>query len=311
MNDNHAAEVETSIPWTLTEDWALIDKVSKFTVGTSSQTRTFWVQLALSTPELSRRCGLDVAKRFQEILSDPEKNGHSPLKLPEAGPSPPLLQNWWMDGKGMVSGVVDGNTIWFPMQCTGYLADDPAASLVGADNSDIMIASGGFVEAVGGRIFELGQSRSVPTMQSASSVPAIEIANDIDDSKPGERDNLFPDFPFVAFSTASLSALVATSILTACIGFSSGLSVVASKSTPTNTVRSNTVSQIHTVEKFGAGGTPTISEMRARQEARVLQERRVISSIQEKLAKDEAKLAELQQQESLQSQPVPVKNENR
>ena len=72
--------------------------------------------------------------------------------------SPPVLQEWSLDGTRL-SGTLDKRTVWLQYQSMGRLDGDPAGDTGNDANTSILTSPGGFVEAVGGRVYELGSPR--------------------------------------------------------------------------------------------------------------------------------------------------------
>jgi len=294
-------ECEGESQWTMGEDWAIIDQVPRYTVGTSTQSRTFWSQMTLSTADICNRSWFDVRERYQYLR---EKNNNT---LSPSGPSPPILEDWWIDiSKSMIGGKLEeGPVVWFSFQSIGRLTDDPIS-----DVSENMCA-GGFVEAMGGRVFELG-TRSAKKENHDGYVPRYVVGTEEAENKlsSGKLDQSL----WMASKTATVSAFFAASVLSAFLGFQASSSLQAASSLqsaqslrPTRSVVTKSISYGST--QSARQGSQSTSELRARQEVRVFQEKRMIGVIQEKLEKDEIKLQELNQQEK--SEILVNTNENK
>lgn len=286
-------------------DWALVDRVPVFTVGESDRhKRTFWTQLWISTPELSAKSSEDELIRRYRALSTRERMEDGKI-LPTAGPSPPVLDEWLVDGEGKMSGRLDGRTVWFVAHLVGRIAGDEGGGSGGIAERD-RCRPGGFVEAVGGRVYELGRPREVEGEEGPSS-----LASDV--SSGGEvrgKDGPAPSkFPWVTGATATaVSALLASTILSASIGYGAGLGLIVDSSRqaasplpsltsmPSRTVqavRSNRPVEVSASDRV----EPSASEKRAKKEAQVLREERVVRTLSDKLERDRTALGKLRLEE--------------
>jgi hypothetical protein len=98
-------------------------------------------------------------------------------------------------------------------------------------------------------------------------------------------------------ATATLAALAAVSLLSIAMGFGAGLAL-SSLPPESHPAMVQATSQVYpTRSEMRARTSQSISEIRARQEVRVLQEKRILRTIGERLEGDEASLVELQQLE--------------
>lgn len=354
--------------WTMQQDWALVDQLPKFTViGDGRQhTRTFWAQLAASTPELSykhpdelmQRCdhlnnaiinshtspSVAVNTSSDILLSQRRQDKEPKETLLVYGPSPPILENWQVfaqkpGGSNQVVGQTEnGRTVWLQYHCMGRLERDP-----NVDNrsspSILSLAAGGYLEAVGGRIYELGQSRqqhlSSPSKgnsetQAHSSIPSsflaggrerfslaggnahfntLFVTNDEDQKIPFAE--WWGGVPSTAMSI-TMSALLASAVLSACVGYGAGLGILTDanrqfSSSPlqsTGAVAVTTAPTMSDRPNVGASSSsisePTLRERRARAEYRTLKEQRLLRIISERLEKDEIELNNLRREELLQ-----------
>ena len=341
-NDSFGSN-DSSDDWTLAQDWALLDNIPKFTVGEGPATVTFWSQLWTCTPQLCmKRSETELQQRYQTLLAkanNEESDNNNNNKIPPAGPSPAVLEQWSVNVDGRMSGELNGRTVWFVTQLMGRLEGDPASTTVAsvAETTRIGIGdkgsppvvtpqAGGFAEAVGGRVYELGRPKeSAVSLVSTSVLSSPQTT--IDDSEalfPFELPKLFPNFPFVRSTTLVLSALVASSILSIAIGYGAGLSVLrdnalssSSSSSPTMTMQKtpSVTSQTTAVRKSGSAvttssyvysyktqistGSPdmTLEERKARAKVRVLQDERSIKTVQERMAMNEQDFDRLLRQE--------------
>jgi len=263
-----------------------------------------------------------------------------PQPLPSAGPSPPILSDWTLRypssssrGRGLnneggtvfVGGTLSGGggKIWFPLLRMGKLVDDPFDDNDSSQFDEVLsYSSGGYVEAVGGRIYELG--RYVPPSGNTDgdvSGSGNEINNNNNNNNNnnkslwgnGNNDPLV-SWPFVSegiFSAAS--AFVATVLLSGYLGFGLGAGNTAAmiSSQSSTTFGSSSLSPPVTVvvtkslATKQASSSPsavlrveqTLSEKRARQEVRVYREERAITFMTERLVSDQDRLKELRAEE--------------
>lgn len=325
IGDDRGENDEDSISsWRLEQDWALIDQLPHFTVGENDQIRTFWTQLVTATPLLSDKDINDVQQRCQELANEQSSltAGDIPRRPPQDlifGPSPPIIQNWDSDvtirrlssaslsttitnndGK-MVGQTEDGRTIWLRYYCIGRLKGDPFND----GTNDCWMMPGGYLEAIGGRIYELGQ-------------PSSNVANRGDHQQQIPSSLLSPSPIFQSSSssssdnwmqskTATISALLASTILSACIGYGTGLSASIPSSELSTSIPpcpyANT-GKVVTIRTTSSGSiitaSPSISEQRAGSEYRVYREQRLLQQISNRLEKNEVELDILRQQEQVE-----------
>jgi len=233
-------------------------------------------------------------ERYQDLL-----NADISATLPPFRPPPPILQEWRIDtSKGIVSGQIDnGSTIWFPSQFMGRLPEDPATSM-GDETSTF---AGGFVEAVGGRVFEMGRARPTDPVVAMGFTEQSNVRvynTDKLEKRPGEEK--------LSWSTtiaASIATVVAASLLSVVIGF--GVGSNAGSLSPTTSpppLAKTAASTERTLYRMGSNLEPTVSEKRARMEVKVLQEKRIIQAAGTRLSNDEIRLTELRLQEASEVQ---------
>jgi len=366
MNTDTFTITESSPTWSMVEDWALIDIVPQYTVyGSSSGSiskdlpYTFWTQLLHSTPELSQRTEREALMRYRELCSDPTRYSSSKesgvKQLPRAGSSPPLLRDWAISEKGVQVGsgstflggtLIDtGSKVWFPLHAIGSFGNDPAnignmeirASCMDKNLLPTMNPAsfvGGFAEAAGGKIYELGDSarQSFPSITSHRAASfyqrhtakeqkktLIDIINPIlsritqgtATTPSADVNGITSHKKFSPSTVSTLSTLFASSILSVFIGFTAGIAgasvgytdvsphpaplpTMKVVNSPCPYVQSSrpvsSMTNLNTVQ-------PSVSELRARQEAKVYRERRAIADVSNRLQLDEAKLAALEKEE--------------
>jgi len=276
--------------WTLEQDWALADRVPAFTIGKSDGARrTFWIQLLVCTPELDSRWSEEDAASRYGTLRSLDATG----TLPAAGPSPPLLRDWSVGTDGRMTGVLDGRTVWFVTHVVGRV-DGVAAS---SEES----LSGGFVEAVGGRVYELGRPAENGKGAAATAAEGANVGGygQINPNPFDKLSNSFEKLPWMPAATMTLSALFASTILSLAVGYGAGLSVATDNARqarlpPQQTVQRNL--RVVVVDQTNGGGRlqqRTSAEKRAIKEAQVLAEQRRSNFLLEKIEKDQVELQQL------------------
>jgi len=356
--DENAEEQRTENEWTLEEDWALLDAVPKYTVVADDNgvARTFWSQLSASTPVLSgrkrRRTPADCYRRCRKLCGDGDgraddrtnrKNSEKKKKATiKYGPSPPVLHNWQMAGHNgdddidignsnfLVGQTDDGRTVWFRYRCIGRFEDDPFVDLFKSARRNTassvrtvpLNAPGGYVEAVGGGIYELGlpNPSSSASAMSSSSEPAAREENG-----NGNRGNwlLSPTSLSVGATMTAFLAFVASAFISASIGYGAGLLFVSDDhsstslkssspvSTPTTTLvqqqqvpttATAAVSASTAIVPYSKYDAPSLQEQKSRLEYRVLREQRLILKIFDQMERDETQLRNLQQLQRLEQQ---------
>lgn len=128
--------LESTPLWRDEEDWALLDAAPEFTVGAGNTAVTFWTALASSSAVLCERSSSECAERAEVLAT--QRN----LTL-SCGPEPEVLDSWSRLPGGRITGRLNSRTIWLTVAAEGRLASDPRSEP-------------GYVEAVGGRVYELG-----------------------------------------------------------------------------------------------------------------------------------------------------------
>jgi hypothetical protein len=193
-----------------------------------------------------------------------------------------MLHDWWVHVDEQVVGMGgtldEGRSVWFPVRSLGHF-DGHALDAFGIPPPCLSSAAipGGYAEAIGGAMYELGRPR----------VPREGILT------TGTSDS-FVATTFRQTATATLAALAAISLLSVAVGFGAGLAL----STDRHPAMVQGTSQVYpTRSEMRARTSQSLSEIRARQEVRVLQEKRILRTIEGRLEGDEARLVELQQLE--------------
>lgn len=127
-------------PWRDEEDWALLDETPAFTVGSGTNTVTFWSALATASPVLGRRTALELERRRARLAVDDRGLSAGPF-----GREPSVLSSWERLPDGRFTGTVDGRKVWLTVEEEGRLASDPREGA-------------GYLVSIGGRVYELGES---------------------------------------------------------------------------------------------------------------------------------------------------------
>jgi len=201
----------------------------------------------------------------------------------------------------------------------GRLGDDPA----GAEGEWTEGTAGGFAEAAGGVVYELGDAARVVPVEGPTVVTpgGSEGENALGAGVRGVVSMLGETLGAVRTratvgeqrgkavtsngTLAIITALVASSVVSLCIGFDAGRGAALSAPTPIVSQRTAIVVRtIPAVVRTSDGGSrmvvaePTVSELRARQESRVLREKRAIENVGRRLEIDEGRLKDLVRQEA-------------
>jgi hypothetical protein len=226
--------------------------------------------------------------------------------LPMVGPSPDVLHEWSMDDNSKVTGQLSGRTVWFTAHLVGQIergGDDSFSSSNAGAATGNKAHPGGFVEAVGNRVYELGQPKN--GMYDSTS---ISIGNEKDDT-------VSLTGPWVTGTTAAISAFIAITILSAAIGYGAGLGIIADESSSSFVRSANdglptTVLAVKPIMPITTNTGPSVMEQRAQMEARVLKEERVVTSISNMFEKDRIDLEQLRAEEKQPVQIVRSSNSN-
>ena len=284
------SSAEKASQWSTDADWALTDAVPQFTVGQGSEVATFWTALAASTPELSSRSVEECEARLREL-------GSSEV----TGPQPAVLEDWTRLPDGRYTGRLKGEPsfVWITVSTEGRLASDPRAGP-------------GYIEAVGGRIYELSRAAA-----PSSPAPVAE-----DGGSPADKARLLVAQQG-AFAQQAAAALGAA-LLAGGIGFGIGQSmapppppppmprvtrvVVRSDRTVTRTADGDRISTVTTRSTEGGdrivttralppAAPLTISEQRERAELRVDRDKLKVANLEQRLKEDEQRLGEIKRLE--------------
>lgn len=335
---------EGSVNWTLEEDWALIDNLPLFTVSSTLETKTFWTQLWSANAILfSTKKTEDLYRRVQELeyqrdarLERHETKFQKRSPSLRFGSSPPVLENWKIDMEGndnRVVGQVDiessgHRTIWFHYHMIGRLTGDPFAD---KSSSVVSLFPGGYIEAVGGRVYELGQPMLLDKWETKTNSELNNQQQKIDVGPVrGDDESSATSRWWIPGSTAAISALVSSTILSACIGYGAGLSIIQDSSYHHTTPPPPKMLTVETVlagpsqkgykipsqSSALAAGTrqssisdslspdqrPSTEELRTRTEYKVLREEQLLKKISQRLELDKQTLKQLEEQQQQQQQ---------
>lgn len=309
-NQGNGDPFEGQAQWTLDEDWLLIDQLPQFTVGDGDQTRTFWTQLSAATPRFASKKSSQLYERCQVLATN------YTLKF---GPSPPLLQNWGMDlsassrDNRAVGTLENGRVVFLNYHVVGRLAGDTFQDV--SSPSVMALIPGGYLEAVGGRIYELGEPRKSTVASSDDrdvfGMPFVRSSlwQDDDDefSKAPRGHSQSRDMVWwLPGATGTVSAMLASTVLSACIGYGAGLGIIADETAgghhsghPVLPSHAD-VQSVH--YKYTSQDTPSLEERTARAEYRILREQRILQKISEQLARDQEDLQGLEKIQFMEQQ---------
>lgn len=315
-------------------------------MSTGAETKTFWTQLWSANPllfstkqtedlhrrtlELQQKRGTSTSSIEQQTIKksnssnsngDGSQGSRSSLVF---GDSPPVLENWKIDPEqqdnrvvGQVgSGKTGGRrTIWFHYHSIGRLEGDPFVGKYDS-SSAVCLFPGGYIEAVGGRIYELGQPMLLEEWGKKDDASKIIGSTD---AGFGRGDDNSSSRWWLPGSTAAISALVSSTILSACIGYGAGLSIIQDQPSQ---YRANTQQPTPTMVTVGNSGVkmlpqsssstvaaatksftiksapdlsskPSTEEIRANAQYRVLREERLLKKITQRLEIDKQNLKQL------------------
>ena len=348
LTDKKSDDAAQSPLWTLDEDWLLVDQLPKFTVGAGDQTRTFWTQLSAATPRLSSKGIPELLERCHVLQTNYTLH---------YGPSPPLLQNWGVDLSSVSSSsssssssennravgtLEDGRVVFLNYHVVGRLAGDSfqeTTATAAAASPDLMAQiPGGYLEAVGGRIYELGEPRKSPgavvvTREKPDSfrLPfGSSSILDSDESTSGPisaRDVAW----WLPSATSTISTMLAAAILSACIGYGAGLGIQGNSAAggggaaPTPATEDIQVLHAKFSSSFSSSSSSTsptdsglsLEERKERAEYRIMIEQHVMQKWSEQLQRDQAEFRGLekiqrmeQQQQQQQQQQAKAQSSN-
>ena len=219
--------------WTMVEDWALLDAVPEFTVrgggsGSSETVATFWQQLTAATPALARKSAEEVELRAIELRARRklESNGTAAVAAAAAaaGPSPQALEQWRRLEDGRFAGRLSlgGSSVAVAVELEGRLASGSEAA-----------QTGGFVVALGGRIYELGEPSAAQLAEepAAAAVAVAGGSSGLDGSggvaslgggKTSLGDGMLR-VPWGGVMASSAAAMAGAAVLAGMVGFGAGL----------------------------------------------------------------------------------------
>lgn len=221
----------------------------------------------------------------------------------------------------------DGRVVWLHYHLVGRLPGD----LLSESSSPSLMAliPGGYLEAVGGRIYELGEpSHAGDSKEANDNTLRHGLWEDTDSSqdhafaRSSHQSHNDPAWWFPA-TTGTVSGLLASTVLSACIGYGAGLGIIADTTGPHHAAATTTTQQplntiptvlnhrntaddsnsVHMIHyKSSSYNTPSLEESMARAEYKVLREERLLKKIAEELEKDQADLKGLQQIQLMEQQ---------
>ena len=270
---------EPSEDWRPDEDWALMDAVPAFTAGEGAQVATFWAALAASTPLVAARTPVELEQRWADIA--PESEAAS------AGKSPAILEDWTKLPDGRYAGRVDdGSTVWLTVAVEGKLASDPRESP-------------GYIEALGGRIYELAP-KSNPG-DGAGAPPAAAAASPLQPTAAAA----VSDLSSVRLPYAAVAVL--TGLIVGAIGYGVGVASVPPPPPPPPATKiflappspSSTSNKKGLQPAAGAPAAPlTVGEQRERAQLRLDRDKARLKMIEQKIREDEERVAEFRRVEA-------------
>ena len=218
---------------------------------------------------------------------------------------------------------------------------------------------GGYIETIDGRIYELGipsprqafsnnndnnsenqtkrkkQSKKLHYQSETylkASNPYSAFYNEDEDENMDHTsitfktlDSLFKNnegdpWPWMPATTATMSALLASTVLSACIGYGAGLGIIAdgnyhsnpspSTQSPSSSLMPSRTSMLTTRAADASSQQqqalkPSIEELKARSEYRILREQRMIQNLEYKMAQEQKALQNLNQMIMMDQQQNP------
>jgi len=273
--------------WTTKHEWLLQDAVPRYTIANGKHTATLWAQLQQETPEF-QSFTLEQLEKRQRAL---EKLSRTSFK---SGPSAEVLNNWFVENNTILRGTVSGcsGSIWMIIHRGGNLG-------LGASSSNPeLYSAGGYIEASDHKIYELGNAA---VNRQTTIVQEDQLQIKLEHAAKETRKSI-------------LLAITLSSVLSGILAFNIGeqmasysQSIAHSKTTQviiikkpsslepcTRTLEERSFTQSRTI----SNPEISISEQRARQELRVLREKRANENLQDRIQQDEQKLSELQREET-------------
>lgn len=300
--------------WSLETDWILEDAVPRYTVTASGgeddgrrRRATFWGQLKDATSAFENVSEQLLEERFREL--------HRADAHLHCGPAPPTLVDWWVDDAKRLMGGKDaanGASVWFYVQGGGRVLGDGSPT-----PRELRYAPGAWVEAKdGGPIYELGPAAAAPVAATAPASLASPARQNRNFKMLEEFYGRGPDraaaegAPFLRARQLILVAIVGSSVLSASLAFGIGQGIgrQVPSSLPPEAVTMNVRVMSSSCTRDTASSTsasaprpePSIQERRARQELRLIREKKTQQYLEDAIQRDEAKLWDLQREETRQ-----------
>ena len=273
--------------WRDEEDWAIIDSAPDFTVGEGTKSVTFWTALAASSVDLCQRSASECEQRAVELDA---QQRNATLSV---GPEPRVLEDWTKLADGRITGRLGGRIgeprwVWLTVAMEGRLPSDPRAGA-------------GYVEAVGGAVYELGApareqrlaatsagSAVGDTPVSPADVSGIDLGVGRPGASPGFGDDMQRGNPLerIAARRANLGrpsvlSLALVGSLGYLLGYVQDIEFVDAEAVPMTMVApSLPVPPPPSPPSTAAErASLTVSEQRARQELKVESDRRAIEQL--------------------------------
>ena len=268
-----AAAISKDLAWRAEEDWALLDSTPEFTVGRGNQVATFWHALAASTPELSGRTAGDCERRWAQLAAE---GAELPII---AGPQPTVLEEWRRLEDGRFTGRLAGarSSVWLNVAMEGRLAADPRNQP-------------GYIEAVGGRIYELSGSSQGQT-------------GDLELPSPSTLPKAAPWMPGFVSAVNGPVQLTAAALFAGAIGFGAGTIGTPPPPPPPPPPPTKVIFLGSPARRSAASvdvrqeASLTVGEQRERAALRLERDEKRIEMLKLKLLEDQQRLSELQRVE--------------
>lgn len=269
------SETDGGGQWRAEEDWALLDETPSFTVGAGANTVTFWSALASTSTVLCQRTSSELEQRMAELAANES--------LPQSsyGSEPSVITGWARLPDGRFTGSVDGRAVWLTAELEGRLASDPRSGA-------------GYVVSLGGRVYELGESRA--SLDGAADVGRGRQPAAPDTHTPESADAPQFDLMGIAASAWQLISgsmqVIGIAVVAGGIGLVVGLSAVPPKVTYVSLKAPSPPATQKALPARAASQQREqvqllLSEQRARQQIQVDMERNDISSLESRLKLDQ------------------------
>ena len=260
--------------WTSREDWALLDCVGRYTVSNGDVVNTFWLQLVVSTPELSLRTAEEAEARQGELL----RRGESSQPC---GPRPLVIENWRREGGGRIVGTLDDGVrrgvVAVTAEMEGRLPAIGSVDSVAADGSDVLDGPGAYIVALGGKIYELGSPDAAQSSAynqkknyDAAVAAVAQAGGNGNGNGNGKSNGNGKDLGIMGLGSglggvlqgvlksnvvvaSGAAALVAVSILSGVIGYAAGSSSQSASYGAARLEPTVTIYRTRTVQNIGTG----------------------------------------------------------